>query len=98
MNGPHCAATSTKERGKKTKLGYRAFRCSACKHLFNERTGTPFNYLEFPTDIVLLVMSKTTVVSNSGTIPCVVLEPLKRRHASVVPLMNYATISVPAAL
>jgi len=27
-----------------------------CKRTFNERTGTPFNSLEYPTDIVLLVV------------------------------------------
>ncbi len=27
-----------------------------CKRTFNERTGTPFNFLEYPTDIVLLVV------------------------------------------
>ncbi len=32
------------------------FRCHHCHRTFNERTGTPFNYLEFPTDIVLLVV------------------------------------------
>ena len=37
-------------------LGYRTFRCSVCKSRFNERTGTPFNHLQFPTDIVLLVV------------------------------------------
>src|SRR5947208_6634784 len=56
MNCPHCASTSTKEQTQKTTLGYRTFRCSACKHLFNERTGTPFNFLEYPTDMVLLVV------------------------------------------
>lgn len=34
----------------------RTFRCPACKQTFNERTGTPFNCLEYPTDIVLLVV------------------------------------------
>src|SRR3954452_9261772 len=55
MNCPHCAST-TKEETQRTSLGYRVFRCSACKHRFNERTGTPFNFLEFPTDVVLLVV------------------------------------------
>jgi len=32
------------------------FHCLECKHKFNERTGTPYNYLQFPTDIVLLVV------------------------------------------
>jgi putative transposase len=53
---PHCASPSTKEQLKKTTLGYRTFRCSACKHLFNERTSTPFNYIEYHADIVLLVV------------------------------------------
>lgn len=56
MNCPHCAATGTKKRTKKTKLGYLTFFCPHCRSTFNERTGTPFNYLEFPTDIVLLAV------------------------------------------
>jgi transposase-like protein len=44
------------ELTKRTQLGYRIFRCSACRRQFNERSGSPFNYLEFPTDIVLLVV------------------------------------------
>ena len=53
MNCPHCASPSTKEQRKITALGYRTFRCSACRRTFNERTGTPFNFLEYPTDVVL---------------------------------------------
>jgi putative transposase len=30
--------------------------CSACKRRFNERTGMPFNFLDYPTDVVLLVV------------------------------------------
>ena len=56
MNCPHCASATTKEQTQKTTLGYRIFRCSACKQTFNERTGTPFNFLEYPTDVVLLVV------------------------------------------
>ena len=56
MNCPRCTATSTKERAQKTKLGYATFFCPNCQNVFNERTGTPFNYLEFPTDIVLLAV------------------------------------------
>ncbi len=36
--------------------GYQTFRCATCRRTFNERTGTPFNFLEYPTDIVLLVV------------------------------------------
>ena len=56
MNCPHGASAITKEQTQETTLGYRLFRCSAWKHRFNERTGTPFNFLEYPTDIILLVV------------------------------------------
>jgi putative transposase len=56
MNCPHCASTTTKEQTKQTSLGYQTFRCSACRRGFHERTGAPFNFLEYPTDIVLLVV------------------------------------------
>jgi putative transposase len=55
MNCPYCASMAIKEQTKKTLLGYGTFRCLACKRTFNERTGTPFNFLEYPTDIVRLV-------------------------------------------
>jgi putative transposase len=53
MTCPHCAATTTTQRAKHTSLGYRTFHCSSCKRAIGERTGTSFNYLEYPTDIVL---------------------------------------------
>jgi transposase-like protein len=56
MNCPHCASLTTKEQSEKTALGYLSFRCSSCHRTFNERTGTPFNFLEYPTDLVLLVV------------------------------------------
>jgi putative transposase len=56
MNCPSCMVTTTKKRTKKTKLGYTTFFCPRCRCTFHERTGTPFNYLEFPTDIVLLAV------------------------------------------
>src|ERR1700724_2004936 len=56
MTCPHCASGTTKEQTKRTMLGYRTFRRSVCRQTFNERTGTPFNFLEYPTDVVLLVI------------------------------------------
>jgi len=56
MNCPHCAGTRTKQRAKKTKLGFSTYFCLECQCSFNERTGTPFNDLEAPTDSVLLVL------------------------------------------
>ena len=56
MPCPHCASPRTARRSKTTALGYQTFRCAACRRTFNERSGTPFNFLEYPTDIVLLVV------------------------------------------
>jgi putative transposase len=56
MPCPHCQSSITRERATRSQLGYRTFRCSSCKRSFNERSGTPFNYLIFPSDIVLQVV------------------------------------------
>jgi putative transposase len=56
MTCPYCASTATTDRPDRTELGYRRFRCRDCKRVFNERTGTLFNRLQYPTDIVSLVV------------------------------------------
>jgi putative transposase len=56
MTCPHCESTATTERPERTELGYRRFRCRACQRGFNERTGTPYNRLQYPTDVVCLVV------------------------------------------
>src|SRR5215469_1771476 len=56
MPCPHCGSCRTQEQAKQTSLGYRTFRCAACERRFNERSGTPFNDLSVPTDIVFLVV------------------------------------------
>ncbi len=55
MPCPHCAAATVEQR-RHTALGYRTFRCLACGRVCNERTGTPYNHLQYPTDLVLLVV------------------------------------------
>ena len=56
MDCPHCRSTATSKRKHRTSLGYCRFSCRSCRRRFNERTGTPFNDLQFPTDIVLLAV------------------------------------------
>jgi putative transposase len=56
MPYPHCASTVTTERPDRTALSYRRYRCHTCQRGCNERTGTPFNYLQYPTDVVSLVV------------------------------------------
>jgi hypothetical protein len=56
MTCPYCESTDTAERTGRTELGYRRFRCRVCVREFNERTGTLFNRLQYPTDVVCLVV------------------------------------------
>ncbi len=56
MTCPRCHSDETGRRGRRTSLGYRTFACRSCGSLFNERTGTGFNDLQCPTDIVLLTV------------------------------------------
>jgi hypothetical protein len=50
MTCPHCESTATVERPDRTELGDRRFRCRTGKRGFNERTGTPDNRLQYPTE------------------------------------------------
>nr|MCH9769771.1 IS6 family transposase [Gammaproteobacteria bacterium] len=56
MNCPHCDSKCTSKLKLKTRLGYLQFRCSDCSKQFNERTGTPYNYIEYPTEVVTLAV------------------------------------------
>ncbi len=56
MTCPHCQTDDTQRLDRATDLGYCRFCCRRCRRRFNERTGTPFNHLEFPTDIVFQVV------------------------------------------
>ena len=56
MHCPHCRSTATTKRRHRTTLGYQRFNCRAGGRRFNERTGTPFNDLQYPTDLVLLAV------------------------------------------
>ena len=56
MTCPHCQSREISKRNGTTDLGYELLRCDTCCRKFNERTGTPFNHLEFPTDIVFQVV------------------------------------------
>jgi len=56
LSCPHCHSTAASARKPRTALGYKTFFCRTCKRRFNERTGSPFNDLQFPTDIVLMAV------------------------------------------
>src|SRR5919109_693604 len=56
MTCPHGESSATTGGPDRTESGYRRFRCRDCRCGFNERTGTPFNRLQYPTDVVCLVV------------------------------------------
>jgi transposase-like protein len=56
MNCPHCLSTQTSQLKRTTDLGYAVFHCKTCQRTFNERSGTPFNFIEIPTDILFQVL------------------------------------------
>ena len=56
MNCPHCQSKNTVALKQTTTLDYKQFRCGKCRRQFNERTGTIYNFLEFPTDVVMLTV------------------------------------------
>jgi transposase-like protein len=56
MTCPHCGGAEGNQRRRQTSLGYPTFACPGCRRVFNERTGTPFNDLQHPTDIALLAV------------------------------------------
>ena len=53
---PHCQSSELRNLNRRTELGYAVFWCGSCRRKCNERTGTPFNFLELPTDIVFEIV------------------------------------------
>src|SRR5689334_12218316 len=53
---PHCSSKNTRNRARKTARGYHTFYCSDCSRFFNEKTATVLNFLQYPDDVVLLVV------------------------------------------
>ena len=56
MDCPHCSSNNTRHLDKKTNLGYQKYYCRDCCKQYNERTGTKLNFIEFMTEVVMLVV------------------------------------------
>lgn len=56
MDCPHCSFQSTRQLESMTQLGYKQYCCNNCNRQFNERTGSAFNFIEYPTEVVMLVV------------------------------------------
>ena len=56
MDCPHYSSSNFKLRNKKTALGYQIYFCNNCHKQYNERTGSPFNRLQFATELIFEVV------------------------------------------
>ena len=56
MDCPHCQSKNTRELTQTTLLNYQQFCCRKCGKQYNERTGTPLNFIEYPTEVVMMVI------------------------------------------
>ena len=56
MRCVECGSASVTERPERTAHGYRRFRCRQCGKQFNERSGTGLNRVQYPSDVVALVV------------------------------------------
>lgn len=56
MDCPHCHAKSTRILNQKTTLGYDQYHCCDCGKQFNERSGFALNFIEFSTEVVMMVV------------------------------------------
>jgi putative transposase len=51
-----CSGIAISERPERTARGYRRFRCRDCGKQFNERTGSPLNRAQYPSDVIALIV------------------------------------------
>ncbi|MBT6538999.1 MAG: IS6 family transposase [Francisellaceae bacterium] len=56
MDCPYCNSNDIKIFKTKTNLGYLQYFCRDCCHQYNERTGTKFNFIELPNEVVMLAV------------------------------------------
>ncbi len=53
---PHLRRRARQAAETSNRAGYRTIACPACRRIFNERTGTPINDLQYATDVVLMAV------------------------------------------
>ena len=56
MNCIKCTSSKVTILKLKTSLGYEQFRCRTCNKQFNERSNTQFNFVEYPTEVVMMAI------------------------------------------
>ena len=85
MDCPHCQSSRVSPLQRQTNLGYGMFRCKRCRRTFNERTGTPFNFIEVPSDILfqVLVCRVRDKLSYRAVAECFLLRGFQFTHETV---------------
>jgi len=56
MDCPHSQSKKTREMSQKTQLGYKQYYCRTCSKQYNERSGTTLNFIEYPTEVVMMAV------------------------------------------
>ena len=56
MDCPHCQSKAIRKLKETTRLNYQQFYCRTCGKQYNERTGTPLNFIEYPSEVVMMVI------------------------------------------
>ena len=56
MQCPHCQSSNARQRKDTTDLGYLQYCCRDCQRQYNERTGSLFNHIQYPTEVVMLTV------------------------------------------
>lgn len=51
-----CLSKNYRSSKATTNLGYKQYRCYDCKKQYNERTGTKFNFIEYPNEVVMMAV------------------------------------------
>src|ERR1700761_626746 len=51
-----CGSSAVSERNERTAQGYRLFHCRACGKPFNERSAGSLNRMQYPSDVIALVV------------------------------------------
>ena len=56
MDCPHCQSKNTQKLNQKTLLSYKKYYCRGCRREYNERTGSKLNFIEYPTEVVMITV------------------------------------------
>lgn len=85
MDCPHCLARKIRQMNAATVLGYQQYGCLGCGKQFNERTGTKLNFIEYPTEVVMMAVHYyyRFKVSLDDVVELMIMRGFKLSHQTV---------------